>query len=171
MLAWFFCAGLFCFSASPSSAEPIDQQNNNVAMPQDYQGLKNNNSVSEEQVKTYKAIMQEILHLLLDWGKAWQASAGKEGTMDTYSTFYSEKFKTDRFDKRAWVADKALKNKRKEWIKLVINDVQVKLNPKLNKVKVSMLLDYKSSNYSDLSPKVLFIDKKDTGWKIVSEAQ
>lgn len=96
-------------------------------------------------------------------------SAGSKGDIKEYISFYSDDFKSGRLDKNGWEYDKSRKNRRKKWIRVEIPDIKVFSPDKYNRIKVSFSQDYRSSNYSVLSKKVLLLKKENSKWVIVSE--
>ena len=114
-----------------------------------------------------KTIESEIREFLLTWKKAWENCAGVHGDIVSYMSCYSDDFYGKGLDKKGWESDKAIKNKKKGWIRVDLKDIRIL--PPLNnqKVQVNILQDYRSSNFSDSSEKILILRKETTGWKIV----
>ena len=67
--------------------------------------------------------------------------------MDTYMSFYADNFKSKGMNKSAWRTDKLKKNRRKDWIRLELKDIQIISPVAENQVAVRFLLVYNSSNY------------------------
>lgn len=111
----------------------------------------------------------QIYSFLSEWKDAWEKSAGRDGDIIEYLNFYSEHFKSGRFDKSRWKKDKSLKNKRKSWIKIGISDVRITGPDRDNRVAVNFTQDYRSSNYSVRSEKELVLIRENGTWVIVLE--
>lgn len=108
----------------------------------------------------------DIDTFLVGWEKAWENSAGKQGDIKTYMTFYAASFFSKGFDKNRWEQDKRLKNRRKDWIQIDLKNIQI--GPvKDDRVQVRFLQDYRSSNYSGISYKTLMLKKEPAGWRII----
>ncbi len=114
-------------------------------------------------------IKKEIQVFLEDWKNAWDASAGKDGDMDSYISFYSDEFRSGKLDKKGWATDKIKRNKEKKWIRIGISDISVSEPDADNRVKVRFRQDYGSSNYSVKSGKTMLLKKMEERWEIVSE--
>jgi protein phosphatase len=114
-------------------------------------------------------IKKEIQIFLEDWKNAWEASAGKDGDMDSYISFYSDDFRSAKLDKKGWANDKSKRNKEKKWIRIGISDVRVYEPDADNRVKVRFRQEYSSSNYSVKSGKTMVLKKMEERWEILSE--
>jgi hypothetical protein len=64
-------------------------------------------------IKDEADINAQIQGFLMDWKKAWEASAGNDGDMDTYISFYSDGFRSGKLDKKGWAIDKTKRNREK----------------------------------------------------------
>ncbi len=96
-------------------------------------------------------------------------SAGLEGDIEKYLSFYSENFITGIFNKNGWRENKTIRNQNKAWIEIVISDITVDLAKDGNSAEVRFSQQYNSPNYSDISQKILIWVKEDSSWRIVSE--
>ncbi|MFC1516171.1 SPOR domain-containing protein, partial [Thermodesulfobacteriota bacterium] len=112
-------------------------------------------------------LTEELNTFLEKWKTAWENAAGDQGDLDAYMSFYSDDFSSKGRDKSAWEEDKAPTNRKKEWIRLGLSDIQIDETGMDDKVKVRFIQDYQSSNYSGKSRKTLTLKKEDSGWKIV----
>lgn len=113
--------------------------------------------------------IDDIHTFLSEWKSAWEMSAGNNGDISEYLSFYSNDFRSGRFNKNGWASDKSLKNRRKKWIRVELSNIEVSNPDKNNLIRVSFSQDYKSSNFSVISQKVLQIKKENNKWVIVSE--
>lgn len=114
-------------------------------------------------------IKNEVQVFLMDWKNSWEASAGKDGDMDSYISFYSDEFRSGKLDKKGWASDKSKRNIGKKWISISISDIRVSEPDADNRVKVRFKQDYSSSNYSVKSGKTMVLKKMEERWEIVSE--
>jgi len=113
-------------------------------------------------------LISEITAFVESWREAWELSAGEYGSVDGYADHYSPEFQKGRFGKKQWISSKGKKNKRKQWIRVVISDLSVEsLNS--DKVEVRFTQNYQSSNYLEESAKTLLLQKEGDSWKILSE--
>ena len=84
-------------------------------------------------------------------------------------SYYSDDFRARGLDKEGWKEDKAAKNRRKQWIKVELLDVEINEVVPGERFEVRFEQDYQSSNYSVSSRKTLVLRKEQGGWKIISE--
>jgi serine/threonine protein phosphatase PrpC len=119
--------------------------------------------------KERAALGQEIKAFVEQWKDAWEQTAGPNGDMDGYLSFYSEAFHSQGLDKKGWRKEKAERNRKKQWITIELEDVTVRDAGRDGLVEARFLQDYRSSNYSVKSSKSLMLKKESSGWKIVSE--
>lgn len=114
-------------------------------------------------------IQEEVSAFLQRWQEAWENSAGKQGDMENFNSLYADDFRPHGGHSRsAWLADKAMKNRRKSWIKLKLSDVRISDLKEGNEAQVRFLQAYSSSNFSEKNSKTLILRKEESGWKIVS---
>ena len=114
-------------------------------------------------------IQKEISAFLQRWREAWENSAGKQGDMENFTSLYADDFRPHGGHSRsAWLADKAMKNRRKSWIKVKLSDVRISDLKEGNEAQVRFLQAYSSSNFSEKNSKTLILRKEESGWKIVS---
>jgi len=112
-------------------------------------------------------IDEQVKVFLEKWAAAWEATAGPDGNFSAYESCYSDNFMARGMDKTAFIQDKQVKNKRKKWITIGVQDISVKEIGAPNRVKASFTQDYSSSNYSSSSPKTLVLANEPGGWKII----
>jgi len=110
---------------------------------------------------------EEIKAFLMEWKTAWENTAGKQGDMETFMSFYSDTFNSKNMSKNQWRNDKALKNSLKEWIRLELKNILIAEPDSDDRAQVSFLLNYRSSNYSDETYQTLILKKKVDNWKII----
>ena len=127
----------------------------------------------EKQTKPDKYAIDDLydeIHSFLDeWKTAWELSAGRNGDIEEYISYYSNYFRSGRLNKNGWASDKSRKNKRKKWIRVEISNIKISNPDKNNRVRVRFSQDYKSSNFSVVSNKVLILKRENNRWLIVSE--
>ena len=89
--------------------------------------------------------------------------------MESYMSYYSDEFRARGLDKEGWKKDKAGKNRRKQWIKVELLNVEISEVVPGERFEVSFTQDYQSSNFSVSSKKMLVLEKEEGVWKIISE--
>jgi hypothetical protein len=109
----------------------------------------------------------EVNPFLRKWKTAWENTAGPNGDIETYMSFYASDFSASGLDKSGWKQDKAQKNKRKDWIRIGLKNINIVRKIENNGVEVNFLQDFQSSNYSGISDKTLILMKEESGWKII----
>ncbi|MFC1817233.1 hypothetical protein ACFL0M_15160, partial [Thermodesulfobacteriota bacterium] len=109
----------------------------------------------------------EVNAFLMKWKTAWENAAGPNGDIETYMFFYASDFSAKGLDKSGWKQDKAQKNKRKDWIRIGLKNINIVRKIENNSVEVNFLQDFQSSNYSGISDKTLILKKEESGWKII----
>jgi len=114
-------------------------------------------------------LFDKIYALIGDWKSAWEKTAGKNGDLESYISFYSRDFHENRLDREGWKLDKARKGGRKDWIRIDISDIKITGPTDDNQIEVRFSQDYRSSNFSVKSEKLLLLRKEGEDWKIVSE--
>jgi len=131
---------------------------------------KDKSRALEENVNKFGADYQsDVRSFIIEWGSAWEKTAGSKGNMDRYMSFYSDKFSSEGFNKRTWRIDKEAKNKRKAWITVKIANMKISNPTKDDHIEVSFKLNFRSSNFSGSSKKVLDIVKEGNILKIIGE--
>ncbi len=119
--------------------------------------------------ETINDIYNQVYTFLDEWKTAWELSAGSKGDIKKYISFYSNDFRSGRFNKNGWASDKSTKNRRKKWIRVEISNIKISEPDQNNRVNVRFSQDYKSSNFSVTSKKLLVLKKEGNKWLIVSE--
>jgi len=110
---------------------------------------------------------EDVNAFLMKWKTAWENTAGKGGDMETFMSFYSDRFTSTGMNKNEWRKDKAKKNSLKEWIRLEFKNIHIAEPVADNRTEVSFLLAYSSSNYSDETYQSLILNKEADNWKII----
>ena len=109
----------------------------------------------------------EIAEWLLEWAVAREKCAGIQGDMATFMSFYSDDFRSKGLDKNKWQQDKLEKNRRKEWIRIKLDNINVAGPLGNGHFEAKFRQVYKSSNYTDISNQILILKKETSGWKII----
>ena len=104
-----------------------------------------------------------------DWKSAWERTAGDNGDLARYISFYSDEFSSDGMDKNRWRQDKALKGRKRDWIKIGVSDIQIYGPDARGDLEVRFRQEYRSSHFTNRTNKVLQLKKEQRGWKIISE--
>lgn len=137
------------------------------------EGKKKNRYLHPLHVKSGQrdvSFLKDHIHeFLMKWKSAWQNSSGQEGDIRTYISSYSDDFLSKGLNKDGWRYDKESKNRKKAWIVVELKDIKIIEQKKENIVEACFFQDYRSSNYSEKSIKMLKLKKEKAGWKIVSE--
>jgi protein phosphatase len=110
-----------------------------------------------------------IYSFISSWKAAWENTAGENSDIEHYISFYSENFLSRGFDKYGWGHDKAEEGRRSHWIRINISDITISQPTADNQVEVKFLQNYRVSNLSDTSHKVLTLIKEGKEWKITDE--
>jgi len=111
---------------------------------------------------------KEIHQFIKDWQSAWQNSAGPNGNLETYFTFYSDSYTAGQLNKTQWQNSKKIRNQVKSWIEVWISDIRMAKKSDGN-YRVTFNQEYSSSNYSDKGNKELIIVKNGSDWQIINE--
>lgn len=110
-----------------------------------------------------------IYSFISRWKAAWENTAGENSDIEHYLSFYSENFLSMGLDKYGWGHDKAEKGRSNRWIRIDISDIKISQPRADNQVEVRFLQNYRVSNVSDTSHKVLTLIKEGKEWKITAE--
>lgn len=101
------------------------------------------------------------------WQAAWEGSAGPDGNLADYLNCYGPDFTVAGMDKAAWAAEKGVKNRRKDWIRVRLSRIRVTPPAGGDTVSVTFSQDYASSNYSETSEKTLLLKRSGPSWQII----
>ncbi|MBW1860942.1 MAG: serine/threonine-protein phosphatase, partial [Deltaproteobacteria bacterium] len=88
----------------------------------------------EQQAKT--KLDDEIYAFIDDWKMAWGNTAGEKGDIESYISFYSDDFVSKGLDKNGWKHDKKIKNRKKRWIRVKLNDIRISEPTEENRIEV-----------------------------------
>ncbi len=111
----------------------------------------------------------EIYSFIAAWKAAWENTTKGKAGIERYISFYSANFDSKGLGQNGWKRDKAEKGRYKSWINVDLIDIRIDEPGADNFIEVRFLQDYRSSNYSEKSKKMLVIKKEKTGWKITTE--
>lgn len=111
----------------------------------------------------------EIRAFIGEWKAAWETTAGPGADADRYISFYSHNFTSEGLDREAWKLDKAEKGKNKRWIRIEVRDLEILQSKEDDLTRVRFVQDYRSSNFSARSRKILVLKKEGKAWKIAGE--
>lgn len=112
--------------------------------------------------------LEEVSIFLNNWSKAWENTAGPQGDIETFSTYYGQDFSHGNTSRSAWLSDKKNKNSRKNWIKVAFSDLKIVSQQNEKTISASFLQDYSSSNYTQKCLKTCLLKKENDNWKIIS---
>lgn len=135
--------------------------------PNDLQGLEVviTPPISVSQVLSRE---EEVNVFLQGWKKAWEQSAGPEGNLGDFYSYYADAFSDGLIDKASWQRDKSRKNIRKAWINVELEQISL-LEQSDDSIHVRFFQRYRSSNYSENSNKNLILIREDGKLKILTE--
>ncbi len=114
-------------------------------------------------------IEPSVKDFLSVWRTAWENSAGVSGEMAPYLACYAPGFRHSGMDKETWAAEKADKNRRKDWIRVRISDILVNTPVDDGTWRVTFFQEYASSNYHEASLKTLLLKLSGNSWQIIAE--
>lgn len=123
--------------------------------------------VPQKELPVKTSAADEINNFVMKWKTAWENSAGTNGDIETYMSFFSDDFSAGGLDKNGWKKDKRAKNTRKDWIRVGVKNINISGPLKDNRFEVSIIQDYQSSNYSGISKKNIVLKREESGWKII----
>ncbi len=140
----------------------------NSAPSQEQQAAPQPQPARQDAAASGPALDQGVRDFLEGWRLAWEGTAGPQGDMTRYAALYSPDFQAKNRDRAGWLAEKARKDRKKDWIRIELTDIQIKaLNDQT--VRVSFSQSYASSNYTATDPKTLLLRKDGPRWEILSE--
>ncbi len=110
-----------------------------------------------------------IHKLVSEWKQSWEGTAGKDQDIKGYSSFYSKDFIAGRLNRTGWIQDKSRKGRAKEWIRITVSNIKISGPDSSGHLEVSFRQEYRSSNYSGSSSKLLILKQEEGAWKIIDE--
>ena len=84
-----------------------------------------------------------------------------------YFSFYSNNFKGTKVSRQSWEESK--EHTLNKYLTIDIEAKSIQIARSGNKIKVSFIQFFKSDNFSDVGNKVIYLENRETGWKIVKE--
>ncbi len=110
---------------------------------------------------------EALLNELKTWKTDWESL-----DIDRYLNNYSEKFTDGKRDFRLWSNRKKIINSRKQWIKVLIEDISISIYPgEKNIAAITFKQSYKSNNLNDQMSKIQYWSKENDNWKIIYEGK
>lgn len=100
--------------------------------------------------------------VIYDWIKAWQSK-----DLDSYMSYYSREFRSEKLDYQGWRSKKAGLFKRPGLIFVEISNLLIFIEEK--EAKVSFIQEYTDARLSDVGEKNIRLRHSHGTWKIVSE--
>ena len=100
--------------------------------------------------------------VIYNWIKAWQSK-----DLDSYMSYYSPEFYSEKLDYQGWRRKKAILFKRPGLIFVEISNLLVFIENE--EAKVSFVQEYTDARLSDVGEKSLRLRNSHGAWKIVSE--
>ena len=126
-------------------------------------------SIAESPKETGAAQFNKIYTFIVEWKTAWEKTAGENGDLEKYISFYAKDFQENGLDRDGWRQDKAAKGRKKSWIRVEISDIKISAASEESRIEVRFSQNYQSSNYSGKSEKMLILVKEGKEWKIARE--
>lgn len=114
-------------------------------------------------------LYDHIYKFVSEWKNAWENTAGRKGETDRYISFYAKDFRSGKFNRESWKLDKLEKGRVKEWVEIRVSDIRISGPDPDNHIEVRFRQDYRSSNYSGVSEKLLILKMEGDQWKIFDE--
>ncbi len=125
---------------------------------------------SQTQHLTEPVDLDKEIRVFLDrWQAAWEGSAGRTGDMESFADLYSQEFTQGNMNREQWKADKATKNRRKNWIRIEVENIDIGPLRDDNTLQVHFVQNYSSSNFTDQGTKSLTLKREQGNWQILAE--
>lgn len=148
--------------------QPVEQVTDN-SLPTTLESRPEQIPVEKEDKDEAAELYDRIYTLISKWKVAWEKTAGENGDIEEYISFYSDNFQVNKVNKDQWKRDKERKGRNKRWISVGMSDIKINGPSDENKVEVRFNQDYRSSDFSAKSGKLLVFEKDEEGWKITYE--
>jgi protein phosphatase len=150
--------------------QPIDQPKDIRPVKESSRLHRDNKPLQESPGQQAKGELYDNFYTFIsNWKAAWENTAGENSDIEYYLSFYSENFLSRGLDKYGWGHDKAEKGRHRRWIRIEISGIKISQLTSDNQVEVRFLQNYRVSNLSDTSHKVLTLIKEGKEWKITAE--
>ncbi len=153
---------------SPSATRGcISTTNADLLKISQYISLRKTPLIIEEAI-TYapKEEIQKIRLELIDFVEQWRASWESDDT-NSYLSFYSKIFRTDKFTYHQWKKFKHFINQKNQDRKIEISEISI-LKAR-DVFHVEFIQDYASTQTNDVGRKKLYITKENQNYRIISE--
>ncbi len=109
--------------------------------------------------------VQEIVQKLEAWTEAWMSRDPQR-----YFSHYAQDFKPERYSLETWMQRKRDVMDRSEFIKLLLDKLDIQLDPEdSNIATVTFNQRYVSNSYAENARKEMIMRKNEHGWLIVEE--
>ncbi|MDQ7002864.1 MAG: L,D-transpeptidase family protein [Ghiorsea sp.] len=117
-----------------------------------------------------QALLSSVQDSIQSWVNDWQSL-----NSDAYLSHYHEKFRSGKYNLKRWISYKKRVNGHKSFIQVQLNDMNIIHDPSHwsegEIVMVEFTQKYRSSNYSDMGNKRLYLARSHANqpWKILIE--
>lgn len=117
-----------------------------------------------------QALLSSVQDSIQSWVNDWQSL-----NSDAYLSHYHKKFRSGKYNLKRWISYKKRVNGRKSFIQVQLNDMNIIHDPSHwsegEIVMVEFTQKYRSSNYSDMGNKRLYLARSHANqpWKILIE--
>ncbi len=133
----------------------------------DYVKLAETPVIIEEEVRFISAdernhLQQSMLAYLEQWRRTWESY-----DVERYLSFYSQNFRTGKWDIKSWSGRKRILNKKVDGRKIHLSDLSIFQSKGVYHIRFAQ--DYISSNINDIGIKELFVAEEQNGQRIISE--
>lgn len=123
--------------------------------------------ISETPERVLIPFVKEVKDVVEKWREGWESL-----NIDTYLSFYDEKFYSKGKDKKQWTSYKKNVNRNKKFVKVELSNIQIIPygETKLGEISIVRFRQkYSSSNFRSSVNKILYLVKRDSSWKIIAE--
>ena len=128
------------------------------------------NDFSFGDTEKQQVLLNSVQSSIQTWIQDWKSLDN-----DAYLSHYHEKFRSGKYNLKRWKSYKKRVNARKSFIEVQLNDINIIHDPNTwqegEVVMVEFTQKYRSSNYSDIGNKRLYLARDDANqaWKILIE--
>ncbi|WP_158025375.1 L,D-transpeptidase family protein [Desulfurobacterium indicum] len=124
----------------------------------------------KEPFKNFVSERNSLVDFVYKWKAAWENSPED---LQTYFSFYSKNFVTDKYSFNEWKKYKKRVTAGKKWIKIKISNLAITRDGRLlsfgRLYLISFDMKYRSNNYNWQGHKLLYVTKEGEKWKILGE--